>query len=151
MKPAGRTSPPPTRRRRTALEEALASLWAEVLALKRVGVGDSFFDLGGHSLLVVRLFARMEEKWGVRLPLAALYQGPTVGQLARALAEALAPDGGRAGRSGEKGDARPPLFCLNYGPTLSQRLGFGQPVFDLPVHVEARAGTRESNPSRPPW
>ena len=45
---------------RTPVEEVLAGIWAEVLEVERVGVLDSYFDLGGHSLLIMRLLARIQ-------------------------------------------------------------------------------------------
>jgi amino acid adenylation domain-containing protein len=52
---------------RTAIEQQLAAIWAEALGLPRVSVHDNFFDLGGHSLLSLRVLARIEERIGCRL------------------------------------------------------------------------------------
>ena len=63
---------------RDDVEARLARVWEEVLGVSPVGVTESFFDMGGHSLLAIRLLARVEEEFGRRLPLPALFVGPTV-------------------------------------------------------------------------
>jgi amino acid adenylation domain-containing protein len=71
-----RTSP------RTDTERQLAAIWSNLLGVAEVGVHENFFDLGGHSLMAVRLFAEIERKLGVRLPLSALFESATVAGLA---------------------------------------------------------------------
>jgi len=63
---------------RTSTEEALAAIWAEVLKLDKVGVNDNFFDLGGHSLLLLRLHQRLKAALHHDFPLMALFRHPTV-------------------------------------------------------------------------
>ncbi|HEV3051651.1 MAG TPA: thioesterase domain-containing protein, partial [Longimicrobium sp.] len=72
---------------RTPLKEAIAAVWGEVLGVPRVGVHDDFFALGGNSLVALRLLARIRQAVGAEVPVAALLQGPTVEQLARAVAD----------------------------------------------------------------
>jgi amino acid adenylation domain-containing protein len=67
---------------RNAMERRLVRIWEEVLPVRPIGMQDSFFDLGGHSLMAVRLFARLEEAIGVRLPLSTLFETPTIEGLA---------------------------------------------------------------------
>ncbi|MGH1397091.1 MAG: non-ribosomal peptide synthetase [Trichormus sp.] len=70
-----------------AVEIQLAQIWSEVLSIQSIGIKDNFFDLGGNSLLAVRLFTQIEQKFGQKLPLATLLQSPTIEQLATILQE----------------------------------------------------------------
>jgi acyl carrier protein len=73
------------------LEQTLAGVWAEVLGLEKVGVTRNFFDLGGHSLLLVRLHARLQEALGRELTLVELFNYPNVRALAEHLSRSAAP------------------------------------------------------------
>jgi amino acid adenylation domain-containing protein len=66
----------------TPLEEQIAAIWAEVLEVERVGRHQSFFDLGGHSLLMARVLSRIEDRLALSLSLRAFMEGATVAQLA---------------------------------------------------------------------
>jgi amino acid adenylation domain-containing protein len=119
------------------VERALLQIWREVLGWEEVGVRDDFFQSGGSSLLAVRLFARIERRFQVKLPLATLFQAPTVEELAGVLRRdreaswsSLVPM--------QPGGSRPPLFCVHAvgGNVLSYRelvacLGPDQPVYGL--------------------
>ncbi|QSQ54055.1 non-ribosomal peptide synthase/polyketide synthase [Xanthomonas translucens pv. undulosa] len=72
------------------LETLLAALWGELLGVERIGRHDSFFALGGHSLLGVRLISRIRSTLGLELPLAALFAQPRLAELAQVLGEASA-------------------------------------------------------------
>ena len=67
----------------TPLEEVLALIWSDVLALEQVGVGDNFFKLGGHSLLATRVITRIEEVLPLELPVRTLFESQTIAKLAR--------------------------------------------------------------------
>jgi acyl-coenzyme A synthetase/AMP-(fatty) acid ligase/acyl carrier protein len=69
----------------TPAEQALAAIWAEVLALEAVGLDDNFFDLGGRSLLLVRVQACIEQRLGIAVSMVDLFRYPTIRHLARYL------------------------------------------------------------------
>ncbi len=76
------------------IEPALAEIWQQLLGLKEVGVDDSFFELGGDSLLLMRLQILVQEKFHVALAVAEMFEFPTIASLAKRLgrdATALAP------------------------------------------------------------
>ena len=57
------------------------SIWSEVLGVERVGVHDSFFDLGGHSLSATKIVSRMRKMFRVHVPVHTLFQSPTVAEI----------------------------------------------------------------------
>lgn len=130
---------------RNKSEEALATLWAEVLQLSTVGVQDDFFALGGHSLLAVRLLSRIEQQYGRRVPMANFLQGATIEQMATTLAQAgqeLAKPGAWspvvAIQPATPAPTAPPLFCIHpVGGNilcyreLAKALGPAQPVYGI--------------------
>jgi amino acid adenylation domain-containing protein len=75
---------------RTRTENVLADIWAHLLGVERVGAYDNFFELGGHSLLATRLLSRMHEAFQLELPLASIFEAPTVAGLAQLVEEAQA-------------------------------------------------------------
>ena len=72
---------------RSPVEEILAHIWAQVLALDRVGIHDNFFDLGGHSLAATRVVSRIIQEFQLEVPLQSLLQCPTVAALAAVINE----------------------------------------------------------------
>ena len=74
---------------RTATEEWLCGIWAEVLKLERVGIHDNFFEAGGHSLLATQVNARVREVTQIELPLRALFEAPTIAEWGARIDETL--------------------------------------------------------------
>jgi acyl-coenzyme A synthetase/AMP-(fatty) acid ligase/acyl carrier protein len=84
--PAGRSAPPAAPR--SSLEATLAAIWAEALRVEGVGVHDDFFELGGDSLVSLRILARVRDAFGVALAPDELFDAPTVAEMALAVARA---------------------------------------------------------------
>jgi acyl-coenzyme A synthetase/AMP-(fatty) acid ligase/acyl carrier protein len=68
---------------RTALEEKIAGIWAELLGVRVVGADDSFLELGGNSMLATRFIVRLRDELAIDLPVRALFDAPTVAEIAR--------------------------------------------------------------------
>ncbi len=75
---------------RSELERLIADVWRETLAVERVGVRDNFFNLGGHSLLLIRVNNRLREALRMELPVVELFKYPTVSALAEHLSRSHA-------------------------------------------------------------
>jgi thioesterase domain-containing protein len=116
-------------------------LWEDVLGVRGIGLGESFFDVGGHSLLAVRLRARVEERVGRSVPLEVFFADPTIAGMVRAL------------RAGERASIAPllalstsgakqPLFFLHGDPsglglycrTFAPSLGAERPIYAIAPH-----------------
>jgi acyl-CoA synthetase (AMP-forming)/AMP-acid ligase II/acyl carrier protein len=74
---------------RTPIEKALVEIWTDVLGINRIGVNDSFFDLGGHSMLATQLVSRARQAFKVNFPLQRLFSAPTIFSMALTIEEAM--------------------------------------------------------------
>ena len=70
---------------RPGIQQQLAAIWSELLGVERVGASDNFFDLGGNSLLALRLVSRLRKELAVDMPLATLFIAPNVSELAESI------------------------------------------------------------------
>jgi acyl transferase domain-containing protein/thioesterase domain-containing protein len=130
----------------TEAEQQITDIWRDLLGVGWLGVHDSFLEVGGDSLLAVQLISRLNQTFGVELPLRSLFETPTVAGLA-ATVERL---GGAAVSAREEpaaasslvgiqtGGSRPPFFCVHPSggnvfcfAQLARRLGDDQPFYAL--------------------
>jgi acyl carrier protein len=65
-------------------EQQLATIWAEVLKVERVGLNDDFFELGGHSLLATQLISRIQSGLGIDVPLRLIFEKPQLNEFIQA-------------------------------------------------------------------
>lgn len=120
------------------LEIRLTKIWEQLLGVQPIGVSDNFFDLGGHSLLAVRLFSQIEKLFHKNLPLATLFEAPTIRQLADLLRQkGWQPSWSSLVTLEPNGTKRPFFFIhalggnvLEYHP-LARFLGKDQPSYAL--------------------
>lgn len=124
---------------RDTLELKLAEIWQEILGVSEVGIKDNFFEIGGHSLLAVRLLAKIEKKFNREIQLVSLFQDPTIEHLSNLLreegdAEAWSPIiEMQPNESGKK-----PFFLVHpsggsvhWYTDLAKRLGAELPLFGI--------------------
>jgi amino acid adenylation domain-containing protein len=90
--------------RRTPVEEQLTAIWAEVLGVAEPGARDDFFELGGHSLSVMQVVARIEDHFGVDVPVSTVFDNPTIEGLAAVVAELSDAQAASASASGARDD-----------------------------------------------
>ncbi|TMM49316.1 type I polyketide synthase [Sulfitobacter sabulilitoris] len=90
---------------RTRLETELAEMWQTLLGVNQVGVEDSFFDLGGHSLIAVRLFANIKRTYDRQFPISVLFEAPTIEKLAALIAPDAAATGDEQAPTPDRGAA----------------------------------------------
>ncbi len=123
---------------RDSTEQRLIHLWQEALNLPSISIQDSFFDIGGHSLLAVRLMARIQQDFGQRLPLATLFQYPTIEAMAGLLRQQYGREQWSSLVAIQPYGAESPIFCVPgagsiplYLYPLARHLGPEQPFYGL--------------------
>ena len=123
---------------RDRMEVQLTLLWQQVLEVPKIGIHDNFFDVGGHSLKAAQLFFLLEQVYGRRLPLATLFQAPTIAELASVLSrEQWVPPWQSLVAIQPSGTAMPIFMVPGVGGNvlvfaqLAKLLGVDQPFFGL--------------------
>lgn len=122
----------------TPLQETVAAIWAEVLGLERVGIRDNFFDLGGHSLMAMRLVTKIENATGMRLRLPEFFQGLTIEEICDTAAAGSKEQVGTALSAIRAQGSRTPFFAIGSHPRYTdavQRVAPEQPVYRLDVYA----------------
>ncbi|MFP5289313.1 MAG: condensation domain-containing protein, partial [Thermoanaerobaculia bacterium] len=114
-------------------EEMLAAIWSEVLGVDRLGPSDDFFGLGGHSLKVTQVLARVREAFGVELPVRSLFESPTLAGLAVRIREASAAAAPPLARVPRDGD--PPLSFAQERLWFLHRLAPESPAYNMPAAI----------------
>ncbi|WP_147114314.1 type I polyketide synthase [Tateyamaria sp. syn59] len=112
-----------------AIETTLAGFWAELLGVDQIGANDSFFDLGGHSLIAVRLFAQIRKTWNVDFPISVLFEAPTIRKVAALIAERGVSDESGEAPVGDQSDATPTRRFTHLVPMHSGEGGPRAPFF----------------------
>jgi phthiocerol/phenolphthiocerol synthesis type-I polyketide synthase E len=116
----------------------LTEIWQELLGIDDIGIDQNYFDLGGDSSLAVHLFARIEKVFGVKLPLATLFEAPTIEELARLLNDQTSVSGWSPLVGIQPNGSRPPFYCIHGAGgnvliyrDLARHLGSEQPFYGL--------------------
>jgi amino acid adenylation domain-containing protein len=123
---------------RDELELQLIKIWEKVLGIKSIGIRDNFFSLGGHSLLAAQLFNLIEKNMGKKIPIATLFQAPTVEKLAAIIHQEDWKPNWSSLIPIQPGGSKPPLFLVHgaegyvlFYHKLAEYLGKDQPVYGL--------------------
>ena len=121
---------------RDALESQLTEIWEQVLEINPISIKDNFFDIGGYSLLAVRVFNAIREATGKSLPLATLFQASTIEELAAVMRKGEERKDSSVLVSIQPKGTRTPFFCVHgqYGNVLlfadlARHLGEDQPFY----------------------
>ena len=123
--PTGKSIPQPADK----LELQLLNIWKSVLRIPSIEVTDNFFELGGHSLMAVRLVAAVEKVTGKTIPLATLFQAPTIEQMAQLLRKEGSPTPWSLLLPVQLIGPRPPLFFLHGTLELAKYMDHDQPFY----------------------
>jgi thioesterase domain-containing protein len=146
-KPSSRAAGANCRGPRDELEAGLLSIWKDVLGCDSLDVDTNFFDVGGHSLLAVRMLSIVQKRFGQRINLAELFAEPTVLAMARALGKQNSSSPRINVIPVQPLGAMPPLFMVggdHWFRPLAKRLGPNQPFLGLSLMSYEKRSTPTS-------
>ena len=116
----------------------LARIWQRLLGVEIVGLDQNYFELGGDSILAVQLFAQIDKVFKIKLPVATLFEAPTIEELAQILRRETRVSDWSPLVAIQPVGSRPPFFCMHAAGgnvliyrDLSRRLGSDQPFYGL--------------------
>ena len=131
------------------IERKMLNLWEEVLEQSPISIQDNFFDIGGHSLLAIQLFTRIEREFGQRVPIISIFRTPTIEGLAEVIRSGKVYDSPPVLIPMQQNGTRPPFFCIHGfggGVTgyydLAQLMGEDQPF----IGVQAKGIDSQETP-----
>jgi amino acid adenylation domain-containing protein len=127
-------------------EKLVARIWTDLLRLERVGRHDNFFDLGGHSLLGVRLMFQIGKAFGKTLPVGVLFSAPTVADLAQDLDRGVEAPGLISVAPIATGPAGPPIFMIHLiERDLARHLGRRRSIYGLAFGLAAAGSDQDAH------
>ncbi|MFY9550094.1 MAG: amino acid adenylation domain-containing protein, partial [Thermoanaerobaculia bacterium] len=131
---------------RTPVEEVIASIWAAVLGVERVGIHDDFFELGGHSLKATQVMSRVSQAFGLELRIRMLFENPTLATLSSAVKSSLLDEASQPERRTEGLSERPSRVAAAQGTIQRRRILDAGRVSSSPDKVCRRPDPRAPIP-----
>jgi amino acid adenylation domain-containing protein len=123
---------------KTPTEKKLAAIWSSILKIEKIGILDNFFEIGGHSMIAVTLIIKIEKEFGIRLPLATLFEQSNIQKLSKVIENGIEPDKWRSLVPLRPVGSKKPLFLVHglglnvlLYTTIISYLDPEQPVFGL--------------------
>jgi amino acid adenylation domain-containing protein len=123
---------------KTITEKKLAAIWSSVLKIEKIGILDDFFEIGGHSMIAVTMIIKIEKEFGIRLPLATLFEQSNIQKLSKVIENGIKPDKWRSLVPLRPTGSKKPLFLIHglglnvlLYTTIINYLDPEQPVYGL--------------------
>lgn len=123
---------------KTFTEKKLAAIWSSILKIEKIGILDNFFEIGGHSMIAVTLIIKIEKEFGIRLPLATLFEQSNIQKLSKVIENGIGPEKWRSLVPLRPLGSKKPLFLVHgmglnvlLYTTIISYLDPEQPVYGL--------------------